>query len=90
MFRTGSIKGAFGAHEGESMNYEVNIRCAGTSLSNNYFDTFGKAKIFIRRYNPFNEGMNGDIISDIKKHGLSFGIWNKYGNCIYETDECYS
>ena len=71
------------------MDYEVNIRCAETSLSNNYFDTFGDAKRFIRGYDPFNQGMNDDIISEIKEHGLSFGIRNKYGNCIYETDECY-
>lgn len=71
------------------MDYEVDIRCAGTCLTLDYFRTISNAKIYIKKYNPFVQGVNDDVVANIKEHGLSFSIWNKNGKCVYEADRDY-
>lgn len=69
--------------------FEVPIRCGGTILTSSNFPTRKKAKEHIENYNPFDQGMNDDVVFDIKTHGLSFSIWDRSGKCIFIVDKDY-
>lgn len=68
--------------------YEVNIMCGETDLTNDYFSTRKAAMEHVETYNPFDKGMNADIVSDIKAYGLFFTVSDKTG-AFFETKKYY-